>query len=692
MKYLLIILSWLAVAHVDAGEFMHMKHLFELTSDTLRLGISDEYPPYEFADEENNLVGYNLDLAKALMEELDIPYKIIRDTYTKIEKKLLSGEIDLYFYMFKTSERKRKYLFSYTHLREKCNFIVRKESSIYTLKDLANKRILVNQSSFTRKYVQSFALNNHFISVKREVDMFQALKKKKGDALIISEQAYQYYINKLNLKDEFRVFDAMLQAKEIAIVTSKENKKLIDVVNHALYRLESDGCLAKLHKKWFYYENKNTSLARVFIVVFIIIFISFVLIYTFCRVHQQAKKNKNYTRFIESMISQIPFPVVVIDITAEKHLSKAQVIVHSKTKNKFLDEKSRFNLNYSLHNEDANSLLEELQEVINTKKEINIYRKLHFLEGKILEVLVHASVFSYHQKDYFLCYSIDRTELFQAKRHAEQVDREKRIFLENMSHEIRTPLNAILGFSQMLTEELPQEDREIYVQMILRNNHELHILVNNILELSKLDAGMIDLNIEQHNVAFVFAETLSLLNELPLSSEVNIKIDTPYLYCVLEIDKSCFVHILEQILLNAVKFTSQGEIRVGYYYDKQHKELIFYCKDTGKGICPEQLPAIFNYFTKLDTFTTGTGLGLTLCRAYAKLQDAKIGVYAQEKVGAFFWFSYSGTCDYKKNREGNLKEIEQLIACRKKGIWYQKSTAGEYRLVNGDPKRKGGYL
>lgn len=228
-----------------------------------------------------------------------------------------------------------------------------------------------------------------------------------------------------------------------------------------------------------------------------------------------------------------------------------------------------------------------------------------------------------------------QTELVQAQKQAEQSNRLKTTFLANMSHEIRTPLNAIVGFSDLLINANSKEEKETYSQIIRENNETLLQLINDILDLSKIESGNIKFNFSKVNLNL-------LINELQITyqqktDQVEIIADLPAYEITLFTDSVRIMQILCNFLNNALKFTPKGSIRIGL--QKRDDEVYFYVKDTGIGIPFEKQGEIFNRFVKLNDQKQGFGLGLAICEMIVKKLNGSIGVESEPGKGSTFWFT-----------------------------------------------------
>ena len=230
-------------------------------------------------------------------------------------------------------------------------------------------------------------------------------------------------------------------------------------------------------------------------------------------------------------------------------------------------------------------------------------------------------------------------ELIQARDKAEMMDRLKSAFLANMSHEIRTPLNAIVGFSDLLVETEELAERQEYIKIVRENNELLLQLISDILDLSKIEAGTFEFTNGDVDVNLLCEDIVRSMG-MKAKGEVELVLDNHLPVCHVISDRNRIHQVISNFVNNAMKFTSEGSIHVGYKL--KDGELEFYVEDTGIGIEKEQLPHIFERFVKLNSFVHGTGLGLSICQSIVEQLGGRIGVDSEKGKGSRFWFTIPG--------------------------------------------------
>ena len=230
---------------------------------------------------------------------------------------------------------------------------------------------------------------------------------------------------------------------------------------------------------------------------------------------------------------------------------------------------------------------------------------------------------------------LKRTEemLVKARDKAEASDRLKSAFLANMSHEIRTPLNAIVGFSSLLTSTESAAEKELYNSLIGHNNKLLLNLINDVIDLSKIESGYLELRPDWVNLTELLDESVAeYAHQVP--SGVELLTNYPAHDSLVELDSLRIKQILSNFLSNALKNTATGHVEV--FYEVDHQSVRIGVKDTGRGIPQNMLEKIFERFEKLDSFAQGAGLGLPICKLIVEKMNGRILVDSQLGIGTTF--------------------------------------------------------
>ena len=230
---------------------------------------------------------------------------------------------------------------------------------------------------------------------------------------------------------------------------------------------------------------------------------------------------------------------------------------------------------------------------------------------------------------------LKRTEemLVKARDKAEASDRLKSAFLANMSHEIRTPLNAIVGFSSLLTSTENAAEKELYNSLIGHNNKLLLNLINDVIDLSKIESGYLELRPDWVNLTELLDESVAeYVHQVP--SGVELLTNYPAHDSLVELDSLRIKQILSNFLSNALKNTATGHVEV--FYEVDHQSVRIGVKDTGRGIPQNMLEKIFERFEKLDSFAQGAGLGLSICKLIVEKMNGRVLVDSQLGIGTTF--------------------------------------------------------
>ncbi len=286
--------------------------------------------------------------------------------------------------------------------------------------------------------------------------------------------------------------------------------------------------------------------------------------------------------------------------------------------------------------------------------------------GNISEIIISFIDFTSHKNA--------EDELIKAKEKAEESDRLKSAFLANMSHEIRTPMNGILGFTNLLKEPgLSGKDQQKFIDIIEKSGNRMLSTINDIIDISKIEASQVDVIISDINLNKQMDELLEFF--LSEAKKKNIKLSitkkVPDQQANFKSDKEKLNSILTNFIKNAIKYTHAGSIEFGYSINKKAKqnELEFYVKDTGIGISTERQKAVFSRFVQADIedrqVYEGSGLGLAISKAYVEMLGGKIWVESKEGVGSQFYFTLPYNTNNKQIREKNTGNSNKPLSVKK---------------------------
>ena len=262
------------------------------------------------------------------------------------------------------------------------------------------------------------------------------------------------------------------------------------------------------------------------------------------------------------------------------------------------------------------------------------------------DAVISGSYFLLNEEENMVLTVHDITQLKQAekqlalaKEKAENADLSKSTFLANMSHEIRTPLNAITGFAEILASANTEEEKAQYQEIIKMNADLLLQLVNDILDMSKIEAGTLEFVYTKVEINLLLSDLRQLFQMKVNDAGGNIQIiaEPSLPSCSIETDRNRVAQVLSNFTTNAIKFTQEGTISIGY--EARDTELYFYVTDTGAGIPADKLPEVFGRFVKLNKDKKGTGLGLSISKTIVNKLEGQIGADSVEGKGSTFWFT-----------------------------------------------------
>jgi len=271
-------------------------------------------------------------------------------------------------------------------------------------------------------------------------------------------------------------------------------------------------------------------------------------------------------------------------------------------------------------------------------------------------------------------------DLINAKEKAEESDKLKSAFIANISHEIRTPLNAIVGFSRIIAETDNIDERQSYFSIVDENNSRLLGLINEILDISKIESGIVEFEYEPMSI-YALCQDIFQTNSLKCAKETQLILEVCDQNLLIKSDKGRLAQVFNNLIGNAIKYTRQGCISFGYSQKPKHIE--FYVKDTGLGIDNEKIDSVFDRFIKADNYTQGTGLGLSICKSIIEKMGGTITVTSTKDVGSSFSFTLPICSIVKHVSDKNTEHCGDENNQRKNGlILVAEDTDSNYILLD----------
>ena len=309
------------------------------------------------------------------------------------------------------------------------------------------------------------------------------------------------------------------------------------------------------------------------------------------------------------------------------------------------------------------SFIHQPIEMVNENPSFYEQYKYHIWTVATILVVLSAGLFVslyfyYHTKKLKDELQESESALRDAKDRAEESSRLKSAFLANMSHEIRTPLNAIVGFSHLMTIADNAEDEKLYSDIINQNSEILLQLINDILDLAKIEAGTLEYIRYPMDLGELCRNVYEMHKDRVQTGVVLI-LDNKDTSLIINEDQNRIMQVVTNLITNAIKFTFKGEIRFGFEVREEYID--FYVKDTGMGISEEKIKMIFERFVKLNTFVQGTGLGLAICRVIVEKLGGEITAESKLNEGSTFRF----TIPYKAGKK--IPESGKAMKCPESG-------------------------
>lgn len=645
-------------------------------NDTLCFGVAENFPPYEYTNAQGESVGSDIDLVRALSQEMRIKYNIKRAHWNELHEMLKRKEIDLLVSAIELSSNDSTFIYSDTYQSFSFVLAVLEKSSIKKMKDVEGKKVVMYNSPINRIFAQKLPVKFKNMYTKTELE---ALKLMFGDsdiAVFVNGDFLHHEVYKKRIKQKIRIIPTEQPSIPLYIRANKENKQLIEEINKAFYELQINGKYEEINKRWFPKEKSKKWTYSLFAVIFVIIISIIITLSLFIVFRKKTlisnQKRQERIRNIRQLIESFPMPLMLVKLKKgyKNKFTFDDIIFSNKQFYKIFGDVLTEGITSNLIlKKSKQNFLSFTKKALQVDENISTIMEFHLKTGLIITTKLHAEVFEIEGQRYLLGLSIDITELLKAREKAHEDNIKKMNFLSNISHEIRTPLTAIVGFSQLLTEIEDPSLRLSYNEIIKTNNKELVTLMNDVLLLSKLEAKSLEINRNEVDLVPFFNEIeKKYKQEIIGNDDLELVVYHPYTSLKVLIDINRLNIVFECLLSNALKYTQRGTIEIGYYVHDD--ELIYFCQDTGQGIARERQVSIFNRFEKINTFKRGSGLGLTIVRTIMEQGKGKIGVFSEENKGTLMWGSVQSPIQVVFWDKFDNMRLNQILSQRIDGIWF----------------------
>jgi len=649
------------------------------------------YPPYEYLDENQQPAGYNVELSKAIGKILGIEFDIRLTKWSLARQGLEKGDVDLLQGMALSAERARTMHFSIPHTQTWRSVFVANASKIKSLDDIINATLIMQQGDVSQEYLSVIGFKGQIEECPTQTDALRLLNRGLYDATIVNH-VHGMYLMKKNSFTNISVLSDKIQTRDYCYASMDE--ELIKKINLALIEMGRTGQLKRLQDKWFSSYRPRLVAGSFFdgqhlkwtlpILAILLSMLAYAIVLSrkmkkknqellvkvsLCRAQEEElKRERDLFRF---------GPVVVYKLQIEP----LQMLYVSSNVSQFgysEDEVKTFQtgLMSIVHPDDLPELYSSLA---NQNKEApqpteNRYRILTksgdyvwVYDYSLYQINDNGHIISY---GYLIDISLSKEleeNLIDEKLKAEEGSLAKSQFLAGVSHEIRNPLNGILGLINLLRDmKMSTELREIY-DLIDASGHSLQRLINDILDLSRIESGQLQKMTSAFNPNYLLEDLVNTFARQKERPSVDIRLNiTDELPEILMGDHVRTRQIITNLMHNAIKFTSEGWVQLNasiYSKTEDSIRILFSVQDTGVGIAPEHHEHIFDLYYQDNASKgkgSGTGLGLAIVKRLIGLLGGVIWMESEVGKGSSFYIilPYSLVSEPENNVPEPLEEAK----------------------------------
>jgi polar amino acid transport system substrate-binding protein len=628
----------------------------------IRLGVDPAWPPFEFFDVTRVYSGISSDYVRLLNGKLNIDMQPVRDlSWSEVLDKARAGEIDVLPSIVKTPERSKFLLFTKPYLSSPMVILTQEDAPfINGVQDFDSGRVAVIKDYVTQEFLERDYPDREFYIANDIDEALLAVSRGNVDAFVGNLASIGYTTQKLQLSN-LKVAATTPYKYELAFAVRKDWPELVHILDKSLVSIP-DSEKTKIHNHWTRVRvEQRVDWKFVFRIVGALVLVGGTIVVIILRWNRALAREVNDRKRAEEALRQheenlrgmydsTTVGICVLDLQGrfiENNATWRRMLGYTEEEHRRL---TNLDVTHPGDRDETRKLIVSLK-----KGDIGAYRQeKRFMrkDGSIFwgDISVAPIRDKSDQPQAIIGMLVNITdrkhmeeELIHAKQVAEDANKAKSVFLANMSHELRTPLNAILGFTELILDKIygdvPEKIHEVLGRLDKNGRHLLG-LINDVLDISKIEAGRLKLSLNEYSMQEVVQTVFTAVESLATEKNLALKIDVSQDLTIGKGDEQRISQVFLNLVGNAIKFTETGEVRVEV--SATDGTFLVAVSDTGPGISEADQKNIFEEFHQVDDSSTrekgGTGLGLSIVRRIIEMHGGRIWVESSLGKGSTFRF------------------------------------------------------